>query len=70
VPFTDGRVKRECKWCGQAFRPRVPDQRYCRLWCRTEAKAAEGRAARRVWWQAGRPKMDQFEDAKARFEDG
>jgi hypothetical protein len=47
--------KRECEWCGQRYRPRVPDQRYCRAWCRARAKAAEGRAARRVWWQAGRP---------------
>lgn len=53
--FTDGQRKRECSWCGQRFRPRVPDQKWCRATCRSQAKAAEGRAARRVWWRAGRP---------------
>jgi hypothetical protein len=46
---------RFCDHCGAKFRPRVDAQRYCRRWCRAQAKAAEGRAARRVWWQAGRP---------------
>jgi hypothetical protein len=50
-----GSAKRPCDYCGQPFRPRVDAQRYCRAYCRAEAKAAEGRAARRVWWQAGRP---------------
>ena len=58
--FSDGRCKRECVYCGKAFRPRVPDQRYCRPSCRAEAKAAEGRAARRLWREAGRPM--QFEE--------
>jgi hypothetical protein len=52
--LTDIRI-RHCENCDGKFRPRVPDQRYCRRWCRLEAKAAEGRAARRVWWAAGRP---------------
>ena len=57
---TDGQCKRECEWCGTRYRPRVPDHRYCRATCRLQAKAAEGRAARRVWWRAGRPM--QIED--------
>ena len=59
--FADGRVKRRCEWCGEMYRPLTPDQRYCRKWCRKAAKAAEGRAARRVWWRAGRP-MDEVRD--------
>jgi hypothetical protein len=58
--FTDGQIKRECANCHGMFRPRVSGQRYCRTWCRVDAKAAEGRAARRAWWRAGRPM--QFED--------
>lgn len=58
--FTDGQCKRPCAHCGKPFRPRVPDQRYCRPWCRAEAKAAEGGAARRLWREAGRPM--QFEE--------
>lgn len=46
---------RHCEHCHAKFRPRVDSQRYCRRWCRAQAKAAEGRAARRVWWTAGRP---------------
>ena len=46
---------RNCAHCGARYRPRVPDQRYCRRWCRAQAKAAEGRAARWVWRKAGRP---------------
>jgi hypothetical protein len=47
--------ERECETCGQMYRPRVEDQRFCSLWCRQEMKAAEGRAARRAWWELGRP---------------
>ena len=43
--FTDGGAKRVCKWCGERYRPRVEDQRYCGRCCRMQAKAAEGRAA-------------------------
>lgn len=53
--FTDGQRKRECDWCGGRFRPRVPDQRYCRLSCQLQAKAKEGRVARQIWVRAGRP---------------
>jgi hypothetical protein len=64
--FTDGRTKRECANCGKQYRPRVPDQRYCGPYCRALAKAAEGRAARRVWWRAGRPM--QIEDEQQQQE--
>jgi hypothetical protein len=65
--FTDGRVKRECECCGEMFRPHVPDQRFCRPWCRLKVKAKEGRSARRVWWRAGRPIIEdkQIEDEVA-----
>lgn len=53
--FHDGRVKRECERCGKLYRPRTADQRFCGRWCRMKTKAAEGRAARRAWWQQGRP---------------
>jgi hypothetical protein len=59
--FIDGRVKRPCKYCGESFRPRVADQIYCRRWCRLHDKASQGRAARRVWRQAGRPTLEQLE---------
>jgi hypothetical protein len=59
--FADGRVKRRCDYCGAMFRPRVPSQRYCRLWCHNKDKAAEGRAARRVWRERGRPMFDERE---------
>jgi len=52
---------RYCEFCGAKYRPRVDSQRYCRRWCRLKAKAAEGRAARRVWWRAGRPMMVEEE---------
>jgi len=55
-------AERECEWCGQFYRPRVPDQRFCGMECRQEGKAAEGRAARRPWWRAGRP---DFNDRRA-----
>jgi hypothetical protein len=50
--------ERECEWCRDLYRPRVPDQRFCCLSCRQEMKAAEGRAARRVWRAAGRPMIE------------
>ena len=50
-----GSAKHICDHCSRTFRPRVESQRYCRPWCRAQAKAAEGRAARRCWWGAGRP---------------
>ena len=50
--------QRYCEFCDTKYRPRYPTQRWCRRWCRMQAKAAEGRAARRAWWRAGRP-MDE-----------
>jgi hypothetical protein len=64
--FTDGQIKRECANCQTMFRPRVSGQRYCRTWCRLEAKAAEGRAARRVWWRAGRPMIEDDQQQRER----
>lgn len=49
--------KRPCEYCGTNYRPRWPDQRFCRRWCRMKGKAAEGRAARRTWVEAGRPML-------------
>lgn len=37
--------KRPCDHCGHSFAPRQADQRYCRVWCREEAKSAEFRNA-------------------------
>jgi hypothetical protein len=51
--------ERDCEWCGQMYRPRVPDQRFCGMECRAEGKAAEGRAARRSWWAQGRPMINE-----------
>jgi hypothetical protein len=53
-----GPTPRLCEYCGARYRPRYPTQRWCRRWCNKQAKAAEGRAARRTWWSAGRP-MEQ-----------
>jgi hypothetical protein len=47
--------KKPCEYCGQVFRPRIEDQRFCRRWCRKQAMAIEGRAARRSWDDQGRP---------------
>jgi len=52
------KAARECEWCGQTYRPRVPDQRFCGIECRNAGKAAEGRSARRAWWRDGRPMID------------
>jgi hypothetical protein len=52
---------RTCPNCGQQFRPERSHQVYCRQWCRMKAKAAEGRAARRTWWKAGKPTLEQIE---------
>jgi hypothetical protein len=61
--FTDGGAKRICQYCRERYRPRVEDQRYCGRWCRMQAKAAEGRAARSVWRRAGRPSEAELENA-------
>jgi hypothetical protein len=50
---------RNCAYSGAKYRPKVDDQRFCRRWCRMQGKAAEGRAARRVWWRAGRPMVEE-----------
>jgi hypothetical protein len=59
--FTDGGAKRVCRWCGERYRPLVPDQVYCRRHCRLEGKKADGRAARKVWREAGRPTERELE---------
>jgi predicted nucleic acid-binding Zn ribbon protein len=55
------KLPRNCSHCGKSFVPNHREnQRYCNKECWQAAKAKEGRAARRVWWQAGRP-MDVLE---------
>jgi hypothetical protein len=44
-----------CPVCGAAFRQRQPTQIWCRPWCKRQAKALAGRAARRSWDDQGRP---------------
>jgi hypothetical protein len=55
--------ERECEWCGEPYRPRVPDQRFCRLSCRQQTKAKEGRDARRAWWSLDRPNFEEQKEA-------
>ena len=55
--------KRSCEYCGQVYRPRVEDQRWCRRWCRKQAMALAGRAARRAWIEAGRPVQAEVREA-------
>jgi hypothetical protein len=62
--FTDGGRQRVCKWCGERYRPRVEDQKFCGRWCRLEAKKSEARAARSVWRKAGRPTEEQLQNVK------
>ena len=50
---------RICDYCSAKYRPRVDSQRYCRRWCRLQAHAAEARAARRLWSEAGRPMLGE-----------
>jgi hypothetical protein len=50
---------RYCAHCGQRFRQRHPDQKFCRRWCRLQHHAAEGRSARRLWWREGRPMLNE-----------
>jgi len=53
-----------CDYCGSKFRERYPGQRYCRPHCRNAGKAAEGRSARRVWNDVGRPVFDDRPEPK------
>lgn len=44
----------------------MPDresQNYCNRECWQKAKAAEAKAARRVWWKVGRPTLRELEEA-------
>jgi hypothetical protein len=66
--FHDGRVKRFCIYCGKPYRPHVADQRFCGPYCRANGKAAEGRAARRAWWAAGRPMFEETDVEQKRKE--
>lgn len=62
MPFTDGRVRRECIQCGHRYRPHVPDQKFCGPACRMEARRIEAKSARRTWVQAGRPIINDPHD--------
>ena len=59
--FTDGGAKRECKYCGRAFHPRVEAQAFCRPWCSNEWKKNVAKAARRIWVREGRPSLAELE---------
>jgi hypothetical protein len=65
MKFTDGGARRRCRYCGESFRPRLPEQVFCRRWCRLEGKKSEARAARRVWRAAGRPSEQELLREKA-----
>jgi hypothetical protein len=60
---------RHCEFCNASYRPKVDSQRFCRKWCRKQALALEGRAARRAWWRAGKPiepeTREEFKRAQA-----
>lgn len=56
--------RKHCDYCGTYFRPRVPDQRFCRAWCRRKFMALAGRAARRSWIAAGRPIPEELREAQ------
>jgi hypothetical protein len=64
MPFTDGRVLRECTQCGQRYRPRVPDQKYCSPYCNAEGKKRDAKSARRVWVREGRPIINDPHDLR------
>jgi hypothetical protein len=55
--------RRVCPVCGAAFRQRMPNQVWCRAWCKRQAKAIEGRAARRSWDDQGRPIQAEVREA-------
>jgi hypothetical protein len=54
---------RPCEYCGRMFRGRVLGQRFCRRWCRKQAMALAGRAARRSWDDQGRPIQAETREA-------
>ena len=52
-----------CDNCGKPLIGARFGQRFCDRLCRLEGMAAEGRAARRAWDEAGRPMFcDEIED--------
>ena len=57
------RPAKECEWCHQQFIPDRATQNYCNRECWQKAKAAESKAARRVWWRVGRPTLRELEEA-------
>jgi hypothetical protein len=57
------RPVKECEWCHQQFIPDRATQNYCNRECWQKAKAAESKAARRVWWKVGRPTLRELEQA-------
>jgi hypothetical protein len=48
-------MSKTCIVCGTPFMPRVYTHVYCTVRYRMDAKAAEGRSARRLWEAQGRP---------------
>ena len=57
------RPAKECEFCGEPFIPDRATQNYCNRECWQKAKAAESKAARRVWWKVGRPTLRELEEA-------
>ncbi len=47
---------RICEQCQRIYSPVYPTQRFCATECRAEWRAAELRAARKMWARAGKPK--------------
>ena len=50
---------KKCVFCSREFAPNRAWQTHCSPACRIEEKKAEQRAARRLWWAAGRPREDE-----------
>jgi len=57
------RPAKTCQHCGEQFIPDRATQKYCNRECWHKAKAAESKAARRVWWKVGRPTLRELEQA-------
>lgn len=54
-----------CTQCGKPLIAARFGQRYCSALCRADGRAAEGRAARRAWEQAGRPMEEMQRDMRS-----
>ena len=57
------RPAKTCQFCGEQFIPDRATQNYCNRECWHKAKAEESKAARRVWWNVGRPTLRELEEA-------